>query len=349
MSKLNLLGNNIDDLSRLMVSLGERPFKGKQLFKWLYKFQQYDFSLMTDLRKEIRGRLTDGYTFRGLKPVHVSRSVDGTEKFLFRLDDGYPVEAVVIPEEDRRTVCLSSQAGCALRCRFCATGTMGLLRDLTIGEIVGQLVFIRERFGLQAFRNIVLMGMGEPLNNYDNVIESIRIMSNEYGMDISPRRITVSTCGITPGIIHLADSNLKPFLAISLHVAIQEKRERIMPIARKFPLDELIEAARYYAKKTKTRVTIEYIIFKGFNDTEEDVRALSRLLRGLPCKINILAYNPVVGLDFERPSDEEVDRFGQLLYPHLPAVTVRRSRGLDIEAACGQLAAQNVSGGSQDE
>ncbi len=349
MSKLNLLGYNIDDLSRLMVSLGEKPFKGKQLFKWLYKFQQYDFDLMTDLRKEIRDRLSESYTFEGLKPTHISQSTDGTEKFLFRLHDGHPVEAVMIPEEDRRTVCLSSQAGCALKCRFCATGTLGLLRDLTVGEIVGQIVFIREKFGLQGFRNIVLMGMGEPLLNFDNVVEAIRILSNDQGMNISTKRITVSTCGITPKIIQLADSDIKPFLAISLHAAIQEKRERIMPVARSFPLEELIEAGRYYARKTKTRITIEYIVFRGYNDTVEDIRALSKLLRGLPCKINILAYNPVSGLDFDRPSEEEIDSFGRQLYPHLPAVTVRRSRGLDIEAACGQLAAQNVSGGSSNE
>ncbi len=345
MPKANIMGHNIGQLSELVASLGARPYKGKQLFKWLYKFQQYDFTLMTDLTKDLRNQLDEGYAFEGPKLTKAAKSVDGTEKFLFTLDDGHPLETVIIPEEDKRTVCLSSQAGCALGCSFCATGTMGLLRDLTVAEIVGQLVFIRDRFGLMGFNNIVFMGMGEPLQNYENVVGAISLLTNEYGMDISPKRITVSTSGITPKIKKLADSGLKVRLAVSLQAATQEKREKIMPVAKTFGLDKLKEAVKYYTDKVKSRVTFEYILFKGFNDTKEDVKALARYVQGIPCKINILAYNPVAGLPFKRPSEEEVDWFGRQLYPLVPAVTVRRSRGVDIDAACGQLAAREKSGG----
>jgi len=347
MSKVNLMGNNLDQLCNLMVTLGEKPYKGQQLFKWLYKFQQYDFSLMTDMTKDLRTRLDDGYTFESPKLEKASKSDDGTEKFLFLLDNSSPVETVLIPkfENGRQTVCLSSQSGCGLGCRYCATGTMGLLRNLTVGEIVGQLVFIRDRFGLRSISSIVLMGMGEPLMNLDNVLGAIDIMTDEYGMDISPKRITVSTAGLPTQIRKMADAGVKAKLAVSLNTAIQEKREEIMPVAKSHHLDDLIEAVKYYAKMTKNRVTFEYIVFKGFNNTPEDVKAMAKLLRGVSCKINILAYNPVPGLDYERPSDEELDRFIQKLYPHLPAVTVRKSRGLDIEAACGQLAVKHHSGG----
>jgi 23S rRNA (adenine2503-C2)-methyltransferase len=340
MSKVNLMGRSVDELADVMTSLGAPPFKGRQLFKWLYKFQQYDFQLMTDLTKELRSRLDDGFSFEGLRLDDAVKAADGTEKFLFRLDDGHPVESVLIPDEEKTTVCLSSQSGCALACRFCATGTLGLLRDLTVAEIVGQLVFVRERLGHGGVGNIVLMGMGEPLNNFDNVLAAIRIIINENGMDISPKRITVSTSGIVPKIRKLADAGLKVRLAVSLNAAIQAKRLEIMPVAQAYTLDVLMDAVKYYAEKTKSRVTFEYVLFKGFNDTAEDVQALARLLRGVPCKVNVLAYNPVTGLGFERPSDDEVDEFGHRLYPLVPALTVRRSRGLDIDAACGQLAAK---------
>lgn len=341
MSKMNLMGNNLSDLSSLVESFGERPFKGKQLFKWLYNNQQYDFSRMTDLSKSLRTALENKCTVELLKPEQTQQSVDGTEKFLFRLAGNHPIETVVIPDfngSGRKTVCISSQAGCALACRFCATGTMGLLKDLTPGEILGQLLYLRERGGREAFSNVVIMGMGEPLNNYDNIIEALKIATDPNGLSLSPKRITLSTSGVTPKIRKLADSGLNVQLALSLHAALQSKREQIMPVAKTFRLTKLMDAIRYYAEKTSTRVTIEYILFKGFNDTTDDVRLLEKLLRGIPCKLNILAYNPVAGLDFDRPTEQEVDWFGRQLFTRLPAVTVRKSRGLDINAACGQLA-----------
>ncbi|HVP07348.1 MAG TPA: 23S rRNA (adenine(2503)-C(2))-methyltransferase RlmN, partial [Candidatus Acidoferrum sp.] len=290
MSKENLMGYSVSRMENLMVSLGEKPYKGRQLFKWLYNTRQYDFSLMTNLKKELREQLVEGYTFESLTLANKAKSLDGTEKFLFRLEDGKPVETVLIPDEERKTLCISSQAGCALGCHFCATGTLGLLRDLTAGEIVGQLVYLRELYGHEAFSNVVFMGMGEPLNNYETVLEAVKIITESAGLGLAAKKITISTSGVTPKIRKLADSGTKTRLALSLHAATQEKRAKIMPVAQTFKLDKLMEAVRYYAEKTGQRVTFEYIIFDGFNDTMDDVLALSALVRGIPCKINILAY-----------------------------------------------------------
>ncbi|MBU8934876.1 MAG: 23S rRNA (adenine(2503)-C(2))-methyltransferase RlmN [candidate division Zixibacteria bacterium] len=340
MQKINLLGYNQSQLEELMLSFRQKAYKGRQIYSWLYKVRQHDFHQMTDLTKDIRHRLDCEYTFDLMKLEEELVSKDGTRKFLFRLDDGYPVETVLIPGADRTTACISVQSGCALGCRFCATGTMGLLRDLTTGEMVGQLLGLREKYGSDAFTNVVLMGMGEPLTNLDNVLGALSIIMDEQGVCVGHRKVTISTVGISPGIRRLADSNCKARLAVSLHSAIQKKREQLMPVARSFNLENLMAALRYYTQETNTRVTIEYILFKGFNDSMGDVKALTRLLQGLPCKINVLAYNPVPGLDFTRPSEEEVDEFARMLYPRLPAVMVRKSRGSDVNAACGQLAAR---------
>ncbi len=342
MCKENLLGYSVDQMEELMASWGEKRFKGRQLFKWLYRVRQYDFDLMSDLSRDLRRRLDENCTFYCPEPEHRAVSSDGTQKLLFCLHDGHPIETVLIPDESgRRTVCISLQAGCGLGCRFCATGTMGLLRDLTVGEIVGQLISVLRLDGDQAFTNVVMMGMGEPLLNFDNMVAAIRIIGDEIGLGHSARKITVSTVGIPAGIRRLADSGLKARLAVSLHAATQEKRAAIIPVAKTHQLDQLMAAVKYYTQQTATRVTFEYILFKDFNDSRADIEALSRLVRGIPCKINLLAYNPVPGLKFERPSDQQVDWFAQQLYPRAPAVMVRRSRGIDIEAACGQLAGRH--------
>lgn len=341
MPKTNLLGYTQRQLEDLFVQFGEQPYRGKQLFKWLYNNRLFEFDLMTDLSKDLRQKLSENYELRGLTLNQKRKSFDGPEKFLFRLDDGNPVESVLIPDGERNTACISSQSGCALACRFCATGTMGLLRDLTVGEIIGQLVYLRELYGNHVFSNVVFMGMGEPLNNYQNLLEALKIMSSPLGLGIAAKRITVSTSGVTPKIRKLADSGTKVPLALSLHAATQSKRVRIMPIAETFSLDKLMQAVKYYTEVTGYRVTIEYVLLDGFNDTRDDIRALIRLIHGIPCKINLLAYNPVVGLEYKRPSDDRVDWFARELYPHVPAVTVRKSRGKDIDAACGQLAARH--------
>jgi len=344
MEKQNLFGLTTPQLEQAMIDLNEKPFRGRQLFRWLYNLRQNDFDLMTDLSKGLRDQLAEKYEIRGLTLTKRSESVDGTVKYLFSLPDARPVESVLIPDGDRKTVCISSQSGCALACRFCATGTLGLLRDLTAGEIVGQLTHIRDERGEDAFTNVVFMGMGEPLNNFQTVLNAIDIMTSSDGLDMSPKRITISTSGITPKIRKLADDEAKTRLALSLHAATQEKRRRIMPVAETFGLDKLMDTVRYYAHKTGQRITFEYILFDGFNDTADDARQLVRLLHGLPCNVNLLAYNPVDGFDHKRPSSDRVDWFAQQLVGKIPAVTVRQSRGLDIDAACGQLAAKEMKG-----
>jgi 23S rRNA (adenine2503-C2)-methyltransferase len=342
MEKINLLGSTIGELENLMLALGEPKYRGRQLFKWFYCLRQSDFKKMSDLPQRVQQKLAKGYIFIGLSVAKKSQSIDGTQKFLFTLHDGKYIETVLIPDKDKATVCVSSQIGCPLTCGFCATGQMGFMRNLTAGEIIGQLLYLRDLYGDNAFENIVFMGMGEPLLNHDNMIFSIRIISSEIGLSLSAKKITVSTIGIIPQIYKLADSGLKVNLAISLHAATDDKRLCLMPKIKAYPLRDLMEAAKYFARARKRRVTFEYILFDGFNDTIDDVKNLSNLIKGVPCKINLLAYNPIQGSPYRRPSEEKVNEFGKLLYPRVPAVTIRKSRGGDIEAACGQLAGKFV-------
>lgn len=344
MSKINLLGSSLADLEQIVSDLGEKPFKGRQLFKWLYNLNQYDFDKMTDLSKEFRKKLNEKYIFKNLNLIEtkISRR-DRTDKLLFQLDDDKLIETVAIIEGKTRTICVSSQAGCALGCKYCATGQIGFGRDLTVGEIVGQLLSVRTLYGDEAIGNIVFMGMGEPLLNYDNLMTALEIIISELGLSIPARKITISTAGVVPQIYKLADSDLKVNLAISLNSAFEEKRKKLMPVANKYDLDKLFEAARYFARKRKRMITFEYILFKGFNDSVTDAKKLAEIIKGISCKINILAYNPVDGLEYSRPSDEQVDYFAEILSPMVPVVTVRKSRGNDISAACGQLAGDNIS------
>ena len=347
MPDTNIFGNTKHQLEELFESLGEPRYRGRQVFKWLYQRGCIDFQAMTDLPQPLRDRRVQQYTINRLLLEEQARSTDGTEKYLFRLEDKHPIETVLIPvsDQERTTVCISSQAGCALACRFCATGTMGLLRNLTVGEIVGQLLFLRDRSGADAFTNVVMMGMGEPLHNYDNVVEALRIMTDPDGLALGSKRITLSTSGITPKIRKLAESGLNVRLALSLHAATQEKRLQIMPVAETFALEKLMAAVRDYAATVRDRVTFEYVLMTDFNDSMADIKALARLVEGIDCKINVMAYNPVPGLDFDRPDADRVDWFGRELASRVPAVTVRKSRGRDIDAACGQLAARRTHTG----
>ncbi|MFQ5607656.1 MAG: 23S rRNA (adenine(2503)-C(2))-methyltransferase RlmN [Candidatus Zixiibacteriota bacterium] len=338
----NILGHSVTELERAVGSCGAEPFHGRQLYRWMYNRRVYDFSSMSDLSQPLRKKLAQRFRVEPLQSSLRQTSTDRTEKHLFTLKDGVAIETVLIPDKNTRTVCLSSQAGCPLGCKFCATGTLNLKRDLTVGEIVGQALALRDDHGDEAFTNVVFMGMGEPLLNYRNLISALEIMTAPDGLAIAPRRITVSTAGITPKIRRLSESGLNVDLALSLHAATQRKREELMPVARTFALEGLIEEIRNYSAGRRRRITCEYVLLEGVNDSADDVRDLARLLSGVNCKVNVLSYNPAPGLNFVRPSDEKVDWFARGLSRAGVLVTVRTSRGRDISAACGQLAATRV-------
>jgi 23S rRNA (adenine2503-C2)-methyltransferase len=263
------------------------------------------------------------------------------------LTDGESVEAVLMPmreplgdQAERLTACLSTQVGCALGCTFCATGTMALRRNLTAGEIVAQVFLIQERLAPRRLTSLVFMGMGEPLHNFESVAQAIRVITGQPGMQLGPKRLTVSTVGLVPEIMRLAESGLGVKLAISLNATTDTARSRMMPVNRRYPLAELMKAARYYAEVTALRVTFAYVVLTGLNDTKADARRLAQLIEGIPCKVNVIPFNPYGALAYERPSNADLERFRDLLYPRCPAVTIRYSKGLDIGAACGQLVAQ---------
>jgi 23S rRNA (adenine2503-C2)-methyltransferase len=337
--KINLFGLTRSEFEQIMTELGQKPYRGRQIYKWIYKSLIFDFDGMTDLGKKTRAVFKNQCCIRLPKILSSRKSADETEKFLFEMDDGSGVEAVLIPDEEsgRMTLCVSSQAGCPLACVFCATGQLGPKRSLTVGEILSQPIMIRRLHGNDAFDNLVFMGMGEPLLNLDNVMAAIGVMTDSLGMMIGAKRITVSTAGVVPGIKKLSASGSKVNLALSLNAANDNLRSKLMPVAKSYPLEEVISAIRKWTEVRKRRVTFEYILFKDINDSEKHALELARLVQGIPCKINILAYNPIEGVNIDRPESETVERFVKFLYPRTPAVTVRKSRGMDIEAACGQL------------
>jgi 23S rRNA (adenine2503-C2)-methyltransferase len=299
-----------------------------------------DFELMTDLPKLLRSSFSEEWNVK-LPPVHRRfESVDGTRRYLMRLDDGELAETVFIPEEHRSTICISSQVGCALACTFCLTGQLGLTRHLTPGEIAAQ-VLIAQRDNLpwemrDSF-NIVLMGMGEPLHNYDNVMKALRILHDEHGLNMSMSRITLSTAGLLPAVERLANEPAIPNLAISLTGATNEKRNELMPINRKYPLEHLLEVVRRFPLKHRQRVTFEYVLLRGVTDSPEDALQLVKLLKGIRAKVNLIPLNEAEELGYERPSDAVVEKFQQILIDHHISAFVRKNRGNDISAACGQL------------
>ena len=293
---------------------------------------------MTDLSRQLREQLGSRFTIR--TPAISSRQVssDGTQKFLLALSDGRHIEAVFIPDTPAMTFCISSQVGCAMDCAFCLTGKMGFARNLDAGEIVAQVRLLARELDLLDERfNIVLMGMGEPLHNYEAVMQAVRMLAHEQGFAMNPRRITLSTVGLVPGILRLAREPLMPNLAISLHGTTDEQRSALVPVNRKYSLHELIEACRQVPLKRRDRITFEYVLLENVNDTSEDARRLARLLAQVKAKVNLIPLNAAPGIPFERPSDERVDRFARILADRGLAVSVRKSRGRDIRAACGQL------------
>jgi 23S rRNA (adenine2503-C2)-methyltransferase len=351
----NLIGLHKTELRDLAVSLGEKAFRGDQIFRWIYKNRVQSIDEMTNLSAAFREVLSNQTTVTtpAVEQKLVS-DLDGTIKFLFRLDDGLKIESILIPPNDaeeisedmrRLTLCISTQVGCPADCKFCATGTMGFYRNLTVGEIIGQIIEA-QRHVPRRISNIVYMGMGEPMLNYKNVMDSIDIIGDDEGIDISPRRITVSTVGYVRKIKQMADEGRRAKLAISLHTLDDELRTRIMPINRKHSIDELLDAARYYCVKTRQHVTFEYIFFEGLNDTEKDIKLIRKLSGKVACKFNIIPFHPIYLPEgstlkdmFRPPSREALNRFVERLRIECDfPVMLRSSSGLDIDGACGQLA-----------
>ena len=336
--KPDLAGLVPHELEQVLGRLDQPRFHARQIFQWIHKRGVTDFALMSDLPRDLRLRLGEEFRIATPEVLGRERSTDGTTKFLLGMADGKRIESVFIPDTPSQTFCISTQVGCAMRCAFCLTGKMGIDRNLTAGEIAGQVrVLARELDMLDARFNIVLMGMGEPLHNYDATMTALRIVADEHGLAVSPRRITLSTVGVLPALEKLATEPIMPNLAISLHSTTEDQRDMLVPINRKYGLKELLDACRRFPVKRRERITFEYVMLNGVNDTPEDARRLVRLLNGIRGKVNLLPLNEAAGIPFERPSDTRVNQFARILSEHGLTVSVRKSRGRDIRAACGQL------------
>jgi len=333
---------DIKELAGWLRKSGESPFRARQIFKWLWQKGESDPLSFTDLPMALREKLTSQFEIGRVKVVEAFRSGDGSVKFLIELLDGEKVESVFIPEADRKTVCVSSQVGCPLRCAFCATGLMGFTRNLKAWEIAGQVLVIRKHLGLERVTNVVFMGMGEPFLNTEETLRAVRILNEPWGLGIGARKITLSTVGIIPGIRKLLTFDKQVKLALSLHTAIQEKREKLVPIARQYPVSALKEALIDYYERTRRRITIEYVHLPEINDTDEDVEALGEFLNGMKAKINLIPFNPHPELPFRPPAEDEVKAFLEKLYKLSHAVTLRKSKGRDVRGACGQLAIERI-------
>ena len=342
-NKPDIRNLTFEDIEKWFLDAGEARFRAKQVFEWLWKKSARSFDDMTNLSKDLRQKLKEEFELRPIAIDMTQHSFDGSVKTRFRLFDGHLIESVLIPvpEEKRFTVCVSSQVGCSLSCSFCATGRMDRKRNLDAGEIYDQVVMVNEqsleKFG-HPLTNIVYMGMGEPLLAYKNVLQSIEHLTSPKGLNMSPKRITVSTAGIAKMIRKLADDGVKFNLALSLHAADDKKRDEIMPINEQNDLDALVGAMDYFYKSTRNKITFEYIAFQNFNDGIEDAKNLVRLCKRIPAKVNIIEYNPIDNAPFIKSDEDRLDNFATYLREHGVAVTVRRSRGKDIDAACGQLA-----------
>jgi 23S rRNA (adenine2503-C2)-methyltransferase len=344
----------LTELTEQLRTWGEPAFRARQVLDWTYAKRARNFAEMTNLPTALRDRLACEYSFCALQYVRVLGSEDTTRKYLFRLADGALVESVLIPASpalygeasDRRTVCVSTQVGCAYGCKFCASGLDGWTRNLEPGEIVDQILEIEELSG-ERVSNLVFMGMGEPLANFGNVMKAIEILNAPWGVGIGARRITLSTSGLAPQIRQLGDQPLQVRLAVSLHGATDEVRQQIMPVNRKYPLSELLEACEYYASRKKQRITFEYILIENVNDRPEDAAALVQVARRIGAKVNCIPYNTVEGLDWQRPGEDRQDAFMAILHKSGITATLRREKGHDIAAACGQLRRQIMSTGVQ--
>ena len=332
---------SVEEIKSFLETIGEKPFRAKQIHEWLWKKGAGSFDEMTNLSKDLRNKMKEKFVINSIAVDTRQESRDGTIKLRFKTFDGHFVEGVLIPSTDRLTACVSSQVGCSLTCTFCATGKLGRKRNLNFDEIFDQVVLINREAEANYRRpltNIVFMGMGEPLLNYSQVLKSIDIITSPEGLGMSPRRITVSTAGIAKMIRKLADDEVRFRLALSLHAANDQKRNEIMPINEQNNLESLIEALDYFFSKTHNRISFEYILFDHFNDYVEDARQLLKICQRIPARVNLIEYNPIDGASFHKSKEDRAQHFSDFLNNHGVTATIRRSRGKDIDAACGQLA-----------
>ncbi len=339
---INLKSLTLEQLKELVKELGWEEYRAMQIFTWIWQKGINDIDLMTNLAKTKRELLKAKYYIGVLKLARTEKAKDDTQKFLFTLTDNNNIESVYIPEANRKTVCVSTQVGCALGCQICYTGQIGFTRNLKFFEIADQVLQVQKLSG-QKLTNVVLMGMGEPFLNYDECIKAVELLNSDNGLNIGARKITISTVGITDKIYQFTQFPLQVKLAISLNGTDDKTRNYLMPATRKYPLKELIEAIRYYTKIKKKRVTFEYVLVKGINDREQDANKLRKLLKGIPCKINLIPFNPYPECDLKSPTLAEIENFAQSLYTGLPAVMIRKSKGAEILAGCGQLTGKNIA------
>lgn len=341
---IDLAALELHELVSFVQSLGHRPFHAKQVYRWIWKRGVTDFAQMTDLSRELRAALVESATVSVPEVVAHDTSVDGTQKFVLRLADGRHIESVFIPDTPAQTFCVSTQVGCAMACAFCLTGKMGLVRNLSAAEITSQVRLMAGSLDLldKSF-NIVLMGMGEPLHNYDATMKALRMLNEKEGLALHPKRITLSTVGLVPMMDKLAQEPLMPNLAVSLHAASEGTRAAIVPLNKKYSMRDVVDACKRFPLKKRSRIMFEYVMLAGINDSPQDARRLVNVLAGVKAKVNLLPLNEAPGIPFERPSDESINTFAKILADRGMAVSVRKSRGRDIRAACGQLIVEGQS------
>ena len=345
--KIDIKSLNFTELQKLLEEMGEKKFRAKQLYEWIHKRLVLSFDEMTNLSKNMRKKLDESCTIEGARIIKKQVSSDGTAKFLMRLSDGNTVESVLMKYKHGNSVCISTQVGCRMGCRFCASTVGGLIRSLKTSEMLDQIYEIQRTTG-ERVSNIILMGIGEPLDNYDNVVKFIRMISDENGLNISQRNITLSTCGIVPKINELADMHFQITLALSLHASNNETRKSLMPIAYKYSIDEVINACKNYFAKTGRRITFEYSLVAGQNDTVEEADALCRLVKGMNCHINLIPVNPIKERDYVQSSKKAVEQFKNRVEKNKINVTIRREMGRDINGACGQLRNEAMKGRKEE-